>query len=176
MNLAKKLEEIERSYQALEAKLGDPEVLSRPQELQQLAKRHADLEDLMVAWREYQDLACRREDARELASSGDADMEALAEEELKDLEPLLKAREERIHFLLLPKDPDDEKSVIVEIRGGAGGDEAALFAASLYRMYSRYAERERWRVEILDLHETEIGGIKEVAFRIDGKGVFSIFM
>ena len=173
MNIAKKLEEIERTYQALEAKLGDPEVVSRPQELQQLARRHAELEDLMVAWREYQDLARRREEARELSSCGDAEMEALAEEELAELEPLLEAKEGRIHFLLLPKDPNDEKSVIVEIRGGAGGDEAALFAGSLYRMYSRYAERERWKVELMDLHETEIGGIKEVAFRIDGKGVYS---
>ena len=175
MNLEKKLEEIERTYQALEAKLGDPQVVSKPQELQQLAKRHSDLGDLMTAWREYQELAQRREDARELASSGDPDMETLAREELEELEPLLEAKEERIHFLLLPKDPDDEKSVIVEIRGGAGGDEAALFAANLHRMYSRYAERERWNVEVLDLHETEIGGIKEVAFRIDGKGVYSRF-
>ncbi|HPJ25452.1 MAG TPA: peptide chain release factor 1 [Synergistaceae bacterium] len=173
MDITKKLEEIERNYLALETKLGDPEVVSRPQELQQLAKKHADLQDLMTAWREYQELLKRQEDARELLSCGDPEMESLAREELETLEPLLETKKERIHFLLLPKDPNDEKSVIVEIRGGAGGDEAALFAGNLYRMYSRYAERERWKVEVMDLHETEIGGIKEVVFRIDGKSVYS---
>ena len=128
---------------------------------------------MVAKYREYRKTAADIEEARSLIYGSDQDMAELAREELSEKEPLLEKLEQEIRILLLPKDPNDEKSVIMEIRGGAGGEEAALFAADLFRMYTRFAEREGWKTEVLDYNETGIGGYKEIIFRIDGNGVYS---
>jgi len=128
---------------------------------------------VVAKYREYRKTAADIEEARSLIYGSDQDMAELAREELSEKEPLLEKLEQEIRILLLPKDPNDEKSVIMEIRGGAGGEEAALFAADLFRMYTRFAEREGWKTEVLDYNETGIGGYKEIIFRIDGNGVYS---
>jgi peptide chain release factor 1 len=127
----------------------------------------------VVKYRQYRKIAGDIEEAKSLVYGADPDMAELAREDLSEKEPLLEKLEREIRLLLLPKDPNDEKSVIMEIRGGAGGEEAALFAADLFRMYTRFAEREGWKTEVLDYNETGIGGYKEIIFRIDGNGVYS---
>jgi peptide chain release factor 1 len=128
---------------------------------------------VVAKYREYRKTAGDIEEAKSLVYGTDPDMAELARDELSEKEPLLGKLEQEIKILLLPKDPNDEKSVIMEIRGGAGGEEAALFAADLFRMYTRFAEREGWKTEVLDYNETGIGGYKEIIFRIDGNGVYS---
>ncbi|QTX31306.1 peptide chain release factor 1 [Aminithiophilus ramosus] len=174
MDLMKKLEEIEKNYMELEDRMGLPQVAGNPAELQKLAKRHSDLTDLVAVYREYRQASEELGQARELLNGGDADMTGLAREEIHRLQPLMEAMERRLSLLLLPRDPNDEKSVIIEIRGGAGGEEAALFAHDLFRMYSRFAERKGWKVEVLSTSETGIGGLKEIAARLDGHGAYSL--
>jgi peptide chain release factor 1 len=173
MEFTDKLEQIELSFIRLEERMADPAVASDPTLLQKLAKEHSDLSDIVRTYREYKKINNAIEEARELIASGDKEMIELAHEEISEKEPQLAQYSEQLKFLLLPKDPNDEKSVIVEIRGGAGGEEAALFAANLFRMYSRFAERQRWHVEIVSSNITGIGGYKEIAFRVDGKGAYS---
>lgn len=173
MEFTDKLEQIELSFVKLEERMAEPSVASDPTLLQKLAKEHSDLSDIVRTYREYKKINNAIEEARELIASGDKEMIELAHEEISEKEPQLAQYSEELKFLLLPKDPNDEKSVIVEIRGGAGGEEAALFAANLFRMYSRFAERQRWHVEIMSSNVTGIGGYKEIAFRVDGKGAFS---
>ncbi len=173
MNYIGKLEELERDFDAIEAKMADPSMQKSLKELQNLAKRHSQLQPVVDKFREYRKIAGDVEEAKSLAYGSDPEMAELAREELAEKEPLLESVEQQIKVLLLPKDPNDEKSVIMEIRGGAGGEEAALFGADLFRMYSRFAEREGWKIEILDYNETGIGGYKEIIFRIDGNGVYS---
>jgi len=139
----------------------------------ELSKERADLEPLIKKAAEYRQALESLEEARSLLSGGDPELVELAEMEIAELEPLIPDLEREIKALLLPKDPRDERSVIMEIRAGAGGDEAGLFAAELYRMYSRYAEKRGWKVEILSSNETGVGGFKEVSFQIKGKGAFS---
>lgn len=173
MDLWSKLEEVERTYAEIEARMAGT-AATDPAELQTLGRRHSELEPLVSAWTEYKRATREAEDAREMASSeSDEEMRAMARDEAEQLEARRAELEREIRILLLPKDKDDEKNVIIEIRGGTGGEEAALFAADLYRMYTRYAERERWRVELLDANETGIGGYKEIVFRIEGAGVYS---
>ncbi|MDO4952692.1 MAG: peptide chain release factor 1 [Synergistaceae bacterium] len=173
MDLRAKLEEIEKSYKEIETKMADPDVVSNQEELQQLAKKHSELEPVMEAFIRYEKAKQSLDEAREMLSGDDEEMKELAKEECETLEQQIPELEHEIQVLLLPKDINDDKSVIIEIRGGAGGDEAALFAADLYRMYVRYAERQGWTVEIISSNETGIGGYKEIIFRVDGKGAFS---
>lgn len=168
-----KLQALEDKYLDLEAKISDPDVIADQKEWQKCTKAHAKLTDIVTVFREYRDLMRAKADAEEIIDAGDdKELAEMAYEELKELKPQLAAYEERLTILLLPSDPNDDKDVIVEIRGGAGGDEAALFAGVLFRMYTRYAEARGWRTEILDANPTELGGFKEVVFQISGDGVY----
>ena len=173
-NIGEKLDELEKKFKDLELKLSDPEVISNPAELQRLAKEHAELSKIVEKYREYKEVLRRMEDAMSLCDDDDEELRELAKEEVAQLKQVLETLEEELAFLLLPKDPDDDKSVIVEIRAGAGGEEAALFAADLYRMYVRYAERKGWKVELITANETGIGGYKEIVFRVEGRGAYSV--
>jgi peptide chain release factor 1 len=169
-----KLKFIENRYEELSHIIADPEVINRQDEWQKLVKEHASLEEIVVRYRQYLDAAQQAEDTRELLQeTNDREFQELAEEELKELEEKKDALAHEIRLLLLPKDPMDEKNVVVEIRGGAGGEEAALFGAVLFRMYSRYAERQGWKIDIMSANYTDIGGVKELIFIIEGQGAFS---
>jgi len=158
-----KLAEVEARYQALEAQLADPEILARQQTFQKLAKERSDLDELVTAYRAYKNVCHALEENAPLLREADAELRTMAREEEQRLTGERTALEEKLKLLLLPKDPNDEKNIVLEIRGGTGGEEAALFAGDLWRLYCRYAERKRWRVEILSLSESSSGGIKEVA-------------
>ena len=173
MDFGKKLEEVESTYLELERLLTLQEIVSDPHELQRIAKRHSDLSPIVEAYRLYQRARSDLLGARELFDTDDSEMKEMAREEIAKLESMIGDLEERIGILLIPKDPNDDRSVIIEIRGGAGGEEAALFAANLYRMYTRFAERNGWSTELMTLNETGIGGFKEVAFRIPNEGAYS---
>lgn len=173
MDFGKKLEEVEKTYVELERLLTLPEVVRDQHELQKAAKRHSDLSPIVETYRLYQRARSDLQGVRELFDTDDSEMKEMAREEIGRLESLVAQLENRIGVLLIPKDPNDDRSVIVEIRGGAGGEEAALFAANLYRMYTRFAERKNWSTELMVLNETGIGGFKEVAFRIPNAGAYS---
>lgn len=166
-----KLSGIEERYEELTRQL--LEVGNDYQRAAELNKERTDLEALVEKAREYRNARKRQEEARELLEGDDAELRELAELELAELEEQIPALENELKAMLVPKDPRDEKNVIVEIRAGAGGDEAALFAADLFRMYSRYAELKRWKSEVLSASEIGIGGFKEIIFEIKGKGAFS---
>lgn len=169
-----KLQAIEDKYLDLEARISDPDVIANQAEWQKCTKAHAKLTDIVTVFREYREMVRAKDEAEEILFAGDdEELAEMAKEELKELKPQITAYEERLTILLLPSDPNDDKNVIVEIRGGAGGDEAALFAGVLFRMYLRYAETRGWRVEILDSNPTELGGFKEVVFQVNGDSVFS---
>ncbi len=168
-----KLQAIEDRYLDLEAKISDPDVIADQANWQKATKAHAKLEPIVTAYREYRDLCQTRDEADELLRSNDDEMIELAKEELKEVLPQIEEYEQKLTILLLPSDPNDDKNVIVEIRGGAGGEEAALFAGVLFRMYTRYAETMGWKVEVMDASETELGGFKEVVFQINGDSVYS---
>ena len=168
-----KLNAVEARYGELSALLADPAVQNDAAKYRDNAKALSELEPLVEKYREFKAVDQQTRDALELVRAGDADMAALAKEELKDLEPRHAALLEEIRILLLPKDPNDEKNVLLEIRAGTGGDEAALFAGELFRMYSRFAERQGWKLEVISLSETGIGGIKEAIASIEGKRVYS---
>jgi peptide chain release factor 1 len=171
--MIEKLTSLESRYDELLAAIGTSAVQSDPAEYKKQAKAAAELEPLVEKFRVYKAVAGEIAQAKELAASSDADMRALAEEELEGLEARREQLEGELKVLLLPKDPNDEKNVIVEIRGGTGGEEAALFAGDLYRMYTRFAERHGWKLEVMSLSEAGQGGIKEVIVNIEGKGVYS---
>lgn len=169
-----KLQALEDRYLDLEAKISDPEVIADQTNWLKATKAHAKLEPIVIAYREYRDMIKARDEAEELLAAGDdEELVEMAKEELKELKPQIEEYEEKLTILLLPSDPNDDKNVIVEIRGGAGGDEAALFAGVLFRMYLRYAETRGWRVEVMDSNPTELGGFKEVVFQISGDSVYS---
>lgn len=169
-----KLAAIEERYVELGEKVMDMEVINDRVLFQKLMKEHSDIESIVFKYREYVETRDGLEDAKEmLREKLDDEMKDMVKEEIKDLEAALEVIEEEIRVLLIPTDPNDHKNVIVEIRGGAGGDEAALFCGVLFRMYSRYAERNRWKVEIMSTNEIGIGGFKEVIFMIKGKGAYS---
>jgi peptide chain release factor 1 len=176
MDIWNKLEEVERTYREVESRMSEPGVTSNQSEMQALGKKHVELEPLVSAFDEYRKNAREAEESRQLmAAETDEEIRAMAREELERLEALLPEIERRIHTLLLPKDRNDDKNVVIEIRGGTGGEEAALFAADLFRMYTRYAEIQNWHAEVLDANETGIGGYKEIAFRIEARGAYSKF-
>ena len=166
-----KLEAVEKRYEELTKMISDPEVISNQTEWQKAIKEHASIEDIVEKFREYKKTKQAMEEAEELMQ--DPDMKDLAEEEYYSSKEQLPKIEEELKILLIPKDPDDDRNIICEIRGGAGGEEAALFAGTLFRMYSMYAERKHWKLEILNENETGLGGYKEVSFMITGKGVYS---
>ena len=166
-----KLEAVEKRYEELTKMIADPEVISNQAEWQKAIKEHASIEDVVLKFREYKKVKQAMEEAEELMQ--DPDMKELAEEEYYSSKEQLPKLEEDLKVLLIPKDPDDDRNIICEIRGGAGGEEAALFAGTLFRMYSMYAEKKHWKLEILNENETGLGGYKEISFMITGKGVYS---
>ena len=166
-----KLEWVHPRYEELGALLSDPAVVQDQEKWRALMREHSQLEPLDAAVKRYAQLLSEREEAKTMLT--DADMAAMAREELVHLEEEIPACEREIQLLLLPRDPNDERNVVMEIRGGAGGEEAALFGAMLMRMYTRYAERHGWRVEMMDANMTELGGVKEAIFTISGAGAFS---
>lgn len=168
-----KLLTIEEKYEELTRLLANPSVLSDPQRYQKYSKEQAELQPLIEKIREYKKVIKEIEEAEEILRGGDGDLRELAQAELSQLKERKPLLEKELKLLLLPKDPRDEKNVILEIRAGTGGEEAALFAADLFRMYSKYAESKRWKVEIIDMNATGLGGIKEVIAVIQGKGAFS---
>jgi peptide chain release factor 1 len=168
-----KLSTVESQYEDLMARLGTPEVQSDAAEYRKAAKQLSDLEPLVQKYREYKLVQRDIEGSEEIVRGADADMRELALEELKELETRREAILADLRVLLVPKDPNDEKNVILEIRAGTGGDEAALFAADLFRMYSRFAERQRWKLEVMSSSESGTGGLKEVIASIEGRGVYS---
>jgi len=169
-----KLEFIEEKYQELGEKISDPEVISDQKLWQKLMKEHADLGPIVEKYKEYKDTINGIEEAKEvIKEEDDEEMRDLAKMELSELEESVGGIELELKKLLLPKDPNDDKNVIVEIRAGAGGDEAGLFAAELLRLYTRYAEGKRWKVEMMNTSETGVGGIKEASMMITGNGAYS---
>ena len=166
-----KLENVEKRYDELTKMISDPEVISNHTEWQKLMKEHASIEEIVLKFREYKKVKQSMEEAEELMK--DPEMKELAEEEYYASKEKLPEIEEELKFLLIPKDPDDDKNIICEIRAGAGGEEAALFAGTLFRMYTMYAEKKHWKLEVLNENETGLGGYKEISFMITGKGVYS---
>ena len=166
-----KLEAVEKRYDELTQMISDPEVIFNHTEWQKLMKEHASIEDVVLKFREYKKVKQAMEEAEELMK--DPEMKELAEEEYYGNKEKIPQIEEELKLLLIPKDPDDDKNIICEIRAGAGGEEAALFAGTLFRMYTMYAERKHWKVEVLNENETGLGGYKEISFMITGKGVYS---
>jgi peptide chain release factor 1 len=169
--MLEKIEELERRFQELEALLSDPTVIANQTEFRKLSREHADLSPLVDAYRRHRKVLAEIEDNRELLA--DPDMKEMAEEELRALEEEQERLAQEIRLLLLPKDPNDSKNVILEIRAGTGGDESALFAGDLFRMYSRFAEKSRWKVELLSCSESERGGYKEVIASVEGQEVYA---
>lgn len=169
-----KLQAFEDRYNELESLISDPDVIANMTEWQKHTKAHAKLTPIVAKFREYKEVQQGIKDALEMLSEKlDPDFHDMVTAELNDLKKKNEELEHELKILLLPKDPNDEKSVIVEIRGGAGGDEAALFAGDLFRMYTRYAENKGWRTEILDANPSDLGGFKEVIFTVDGDGAYS---
>ncbi|MNM74579.1 MULTISPECIES: peptide chain release factor 1 [Clostridium] len=172
--LLDRLNFIENKYDELSVKISDPSIMANQNEWRKLCKEHADLEIIVNKYREYkaatEDLEVNKE---MLGSENDKEMKEMIQEEIRELTEREEILANEIQILLLPKDPNDDKNVFVEIRGGAGGEEAALFGYNLFRMYTRYAETQRWKVELMSVNETDIGGFKEVVFMIKGDGAYS---
>jgi peptide chain release factor 1 len=168
-----KLADVERRYIDLEERLIDPSVLGSRKDFARLAKERADLEPIVAAYRDWKKLTQEVEGHRALLESSDTDIRQLAKDELTALRQQVEGLEERLRVLLLPTDPNDDRNVVLEIRAGTGGEEASLFAAVLFRMYSRYAETQRWRVEVLSANATGLGGFKEIIALIEGQGAYS---
>lgn len=170
-----KLELIEKRFEEITMKLSDPAVLSDPEQYRTLSIEHSNLSPIIEKYSAYKKAAAAHTEAKELLNEGgmDPEFKAMVSEQLEESAGLMETLEKELRVLLLPKDPNDDKNVIMEIRGGAGGEEAALFANSLYRMYTMYAESRRWKIEVLNLNATELGGIKEISFSITGQGAYS---
>ncbi len=169
-----KLAAIEARFDELDRLLSDPDVLSDYEKIAEYSKERSSLTEIVTAYRQYQREMGELDEARTLIEDEtDPDMLAMAQEELSELQHSTESLEAQLRLMLLPKDPRDDKNVIMEIRAGAGGDEAGLFVADLFRMYSYYAELRRWKVEIIDQHETGVGGFKEIKFEVRGQGAFS---
>ncbi len=173
MQFKEKLDQIEKRYEELTRQLGEPGVLNDGEQYRKAAKARSELEEIVEAYREWKRTSRELEDARAMLGEQDAELRAMAEQEVGRLEPELEAIEERIKVLLLPKDPNDEKDVVLEIRAGTGGDEATLFAAEVFRMYARYAESQRWKIEVITQSESAAGGLKEIIALISGNKVYS---
>jgi len=169
-----KIEELERRYEEIQAELSEPAVVNDQNRFRKLMKEQTDMGAIVEKYREYKSVRKTVEESLELLDSeNDPEMRDMIKEELSDARQRIPEIENELKILLLPKDPNDEKNVVVEIHGGAGGDEAALFAADLYRMYSKYADSQRWKIELVSINESGIGGFKEVIFMVNGKGAYS---
>ena len=171
--MLEKLESVKENFKELTDKLTNPEVIANQSEFQKLAKKRSEMEGIVNAYDEYVALLKKLKDAESMVETEtDAELKELAELEVSELKPQVEKMEGQLKLLLIPKDEDDQKNTIFEIRAGTGGEEAALFAADLYRMYTRYAERQGWKCELMSMNDTGLGGIKEVVFSIQGTGVF----
>ncbi|MGR3766149.1 peptide chain release factor 1 [Rossellomorea sp. NS-SX7] len=169
-----RLQAVEDRYDKLNELLSDPEIVNDPKKLREYSKEQSDIQATVEAYREYKDINQQYKDAKAMLDEKlDADMREMVKEEVSELEEQIDALEERLKILLIPKDPNDDKNVIMEVRGAAGGDEAALFAGDLYRMYSRYAESQGWKIEVMEATSTGVGGYKEIIFMITGNGAYS---
>lgn len=170
-----KLKEVEIRYEEIQRQMSDPDVFSDAQKYTELNKESKNIEPIVEKYREYEQIKADIAAAKEMLSEGglDRDTKEMLDDEIKSGNAKLESTADELKILLLPRDPNDDKSVIVEIRGGAGGDEAALFAADLTRMYMMYAEKRRWKFEIVSANETELGGYKEISFEIQGEGAYS---
>lgn len=166
-----KLEAVEKKYEDLTKKISDPEIIANQTDWQRYMKEHAEIQEIVEKYREYKKVKQQLEEAKQMLD--DPELKELAQIELEEAKEKLPKLEEELKFLLIPKDPNDDKNIICEIRAGAGGEEAALFAGTLFRMYSMYAERHRWKIEVLNSNETGLGGYKEISFMVNGKGVYS---
>jgi peptide chain release factor 1 len=173
--MIEKLEAVENKYIELTKRIADPKIIARQEEWRELTKEHSSLQEIVTSFREYKKTLKEIDENSELLkeTSDDSEMEELIKSELELLEDKKSNIQEQLKILLLPKDPNDERNVIMEIRAGTGGEEAALFAGDLFRMYSRYAEKQGWKAEIIDSNPTELGGFKEVIFEINGSGAYS---
>ncbi|MEG0259898.1 MAG: peptide chain release factor 1 [Lysinibacillus sp.] len=171
-----KLQAVEDRYERLNELLSDPEIVNDNKKLRDYSKEQSDIQDTVTAYREYKEVKQQLADAREMLNDKlDAEMREMVKEEFNELNEQQTDLEERLRVLLIPKDPNDNKNVIMEIRGAAGGEEAALFAGNLFRMYTRYAETQGWKIDIMDANPTGIGGYKEIVFMINGQGAYSKF-
>jgi peptide chain release factor 1 len=173
MDFGRKLDQIEVRFDELARQLGDPAVISDGEQYRKAARAHSELSEVVAKYREWKDASSQLEQARAMVSDSDAEMRQMAQDEIARLEPELIRIEQELKVLLLPKDPNDEKNVVLEIRAGTGGDEATLFAGEIFRMYSRYAEAQRWRVEVTSASESAVGGLKEVIALVSGDRVYS---
>jgi len=173
LKYSEKLDQIEKHFQDLTEQMADAEVISDPAQYRKVSKAHKDLAEIVGKYREYKVAAEQLEQAHAMLAESDPDMRELAEIEIASLTPAITTIEEELKVLLLPKDPLDEKDVVLEIRAGTGGDEATLFAAEVFRMYSRYAEAQRWKLEVSDVSYSDVGGYKEVVALISGEKVYS---
>lgn len=172
--MLERLQSLEDRYDKLNELLSDPEVINDTNKLREYSKEQSDLQDVVTAYREYKDITSQFNDAKAMLEDNlDSDMRDMVKEEISELSTNKEELEERLRILLIPKDPNDDKNVIMEVRGAAGGDEAALFAGTLYRMYSRFAEAHRWKTEIIEASPTELGGYKEIIFMVTGQGAYS---
>lgn len=172
--MLERLQTLEDRYEKLNELLSDPEIVSDSNKLREYSKEQAGLEETVQVYREYKDTSEQLDEAKAMLEEDlDEEMKEMTKEEISELSDEKEKMEERLKILLIPKDPNDEKNVIMEVRGAAGGDEAALFAGDLYRMYSRYAEAHGWKTEVIEAHESEVGGYKEIIFMINGSGAFS---
>ncbi|HHX23026.1 MAG: peptide chain release factor 1 [Tepidanaerobacteraceae bacterium] len=173
--MIEKLEAVEAKYDELTKQIADPEIIAKQAKWRELTKEHASLQEIVTKFREYKKTLMQIQENSELLveASGDHEMQELIQSELELLEDKKSEIEEKLKILLLPKDPNDERNVIMEIRAGTGGEEAALFAGDLFRMYSRYAEKQGWKAEIIESNPTELGGFKEIVFEINGTGAYS---
>ncbi|MEV9640891.1 peptide chain release factor 1 [Mammaliicoccus sciuri] len=169
-----RLQAVEDRYDRLNELLSDPEIVNDLEKLRNYSKEQSDLQETVEVYREYKEVQAQYKNAKDMLEEPlDDEMKELVKMEIDELEDRIEPLEEQLKILLVPKDPNDNKSVIMEIRGAAGGDEAALFASSLYRMYTRFAEMNHWKVEVIDSSPTELGGFKEIIFMIDGNGAYS---
>ena len=168
-----RLEDVEKRYEELNNLISDPEVISRQSEWKAYMKEHSSIEDIVIKYREYKKVKQTFDDAKEMLN--DPELKDLAEMEMLEAKDKLPKIEEELKILLIPKDPNDDNNVICEIRSGAGGEEAALFAGTLFRMYSMYAEKKHFKIEIIDENATELGGYNKISFMITGKGAYSRF-
>ena len=166
-----KLEAVESRYEELTKQISDPEIIANQVEWQKLVKEHSSIEEVVLKYREYKKEKQRMEDAKEMME--DKELKELAEIDYYEAKENLPKIEEELKTLLIPKDPNDDKNIICEIRAGAGGEEAALFAGTLFRMYTMYAEKKHWKIDVLNENQTELGGYKEISFMVTGKGAYS---
>ena len=173
MQFAQKLEQLEKRSDELTQLMADPAVISDADQYRKVTKEQAELSEIVGKYREWKDVEDSLSQARAMLQEQDPDLRAMAEEEVVQLEPALAKLDEEIKFLLLPKDPNDEKNVVLEIRAGTGGDEATLFVAEVFRMYSRYAESQHWKMEVMSTSESAVGGMKEVIALVSGNKVYS---